>query len=102
MSETPGWYRWDGDDLMLSLRIQPKSSRDEFVEPYGDTYKVRITAPPVDGKANAHLIAFLAKAFGVAKSAVTLEGGESSRGKLLRIRSPRKFPVPTGKNSGKL
>jgi hypothetical protein len=43
------WYRWDGDDLILSLKIQPKASRDELAEPLGDALKVRITAPPVDG-----------------------------------------------------
>lgn len=86
------WYRWDGDDLVLSLKIQPKASRDELAEPLGDALKVRITAPPVDGKANAHLIRFLAKTFGVAKSAVTLESGDSSRTKRIRIEKPRRLP----------
>jgi uncharacterized protein (TIGR00251 family) len=87
-----GWYRWDGEDLVLSLKIQPKASRDEFAEPLGDELKVRITAPPVDGKANSHLIAFLAKTFGVPKGAVILESGSSSRSKRLRIQKPRRLP----------
>lgn len=86
------WYRWDGDDLILFLRVQPKASRDELAEPMGDALKVRITAPPVDGKANAHLIRFLAKTFGVAKSAVILESGDISRIKRLRIQKPRQLP----------
>lgn len=86
------WYRWDGEDLILTLKVQPKASRDELAEPLGDALKVRITAPPVDGKANAHLIAFLAKTFGVAKGAVILESGDTGRSKRLRIRKPRRLP----------
>jgi uncharacterized protein (TIGR00251 family) len=86
------WYRWDGTDLILALKIQPKASRDELAEPLGDELKVRITAPPVDGKANSHLIAFLAKTFGVAKGAVILESGQTSRSKRLRIKKPRRLP----------
>ena len=88
------WYRWQGEALLLTLRVQPRASRDEFVAPHGEGYKVRITAPPVDGKANEHLIGFLAKAFGVSRSQVTLESGESGRNKRFRIQSPTRFPVP--------
>ena len=89
----PPWYRWEGDTLALSLKVQPKAKRDEFVEPFGDAYKVRITAPPVDGKATRHLIAFLAKAFGVGKGEVSLAQGDLARNKLFRIRQPSRFPV---------
>ena len=88
------WYRWDGDDLLLSLRVQPRASGDTWVGPMDDAYKVRISAPPVDGKANAHLIRFLAKAFGVGRSRVTLVQGGSARRKLFRIQAPAKFPIP--------
>jgi len=88
-----GWFHWDGTDLVLRLRVQPKASRDEFAGPQERSYRVRITAPPVDGKANAHLIKFLAKAFGVSKTAVTLESGETSREKRIRICSPSRLPV---------
>lgn len=94
------WYHWDGDALLLSLRVQPRASKDEFVGPHGDHYKVRITAPPVEGKANAHLIKFLAKAFGVSRSQVSLETGEGARNKGIRIQAPRKFPIPI-KKAGK-
>lgn len=86
------WCRWDGDDLVLALKVQPKASRDELAEPLGGELKVRITAPPVDGKANKHLIAFLAKLFGVPKSAVILEAGDAGRSKRLRIQKPRRLP----------
>ncbi len=86
------WYRWDGDDLLLQVRVQPRASCDELGEALGDQLKIRITAPPVDGKANDHLIRFLAKAFGVAKGQVQLEYGVSSRNKQLRIAAPRILP----------
>ncbi|MCB1829607.1 MAG: YggU family protein [Chromatiaceae bacterium] len=88
------WYRWEHEDLLLYLQIQPRASQDEFVAPHGDHYKVRITAPPVEGKANAHLLRFLAKSFGVHRSSVSLLSGASSRHKGVRIQNPRKMPVP--------
>jgi uncharacterized protein (TIGR00251 family) len=89
------WYRWEDQDLILRLRIQPKASRDAFVAPYGeDEYKITITAPPVDGQANIHLIKFLAKQFGLPRSRVSLESGETSRSKSLRLKSPTKMPIP--------
>jgi uncharacterized protein len=86
------WHRWEGDDLLLWVKVQPKASRDGFAEVLDDAIKLRITAPPVDGKANAHLIAWLAKAFGVAKSAVNIDSGDSQRRKRLRIQQPRRLP----------
>lgn len=88
------WYRWDGDDLILNVRIQPRASKDEFAGPFDEYYKIRIKAAPVDGKANSHLIGFLAKQFGVAKSRISLDSGETSRSKRLRIRNPLKIPLP--------
>lgn len=90
--EEAGWYRWQGEDLLLQLRVQPRAARDEVVGPHGDCLKVRITAPPVEGKANAHLVKFLAKAFGVNRADVELLAGESGRSKRLRIHAPQTFP----------
>lgn len=86
------WYRWDGDDLILDCHLQPKASRDEFAGLHGERLKIRLTAPPVEGKANAHLTAFLGKAFGVAKSQVSLESGELNRQKRVRIKRPQTLP----------
>jgi uncharacterized protein (TIGR00251 family) len=86
------WYSWDGDDLIIDCHLQPKASADEFAGLHGERLKIRLTAPPVEGKANAHLQAFLAKAFGVAKSAVLLEAGELNRHKRVRILGPQKLP----------
>lgn len=89
------WHHWEGDDLILKIRIQPKASRDAFVSPYGEAeYKVAISSPPVDGKANARLIAFLAKQFGIPRGRVILESGERSRSKSVRLKSPNRLPLP--------
>jgi len=80
----------DGD-LLLRLRIQPRAAKDELIWQDG-RLRLRITAPPVDGKANAHLCAYLAKLFGVPRGQVELLSGETSRDKRVRIRKPRKFP----------
>jgi len=88
------WYRWEKGALVLKLRVQPKASRDGFVGPHGESYRVRITAPPVEGKANACLIRFLAKSFGVPKRNVTLVSGKSSRNKTFRIEGPQRLPLP--------
>ena len=87
MNEEAGpkrWYRWEAGDLLLSLRVQPRAKKDELAEPMGDQLKVRITAAPVDGKANAHLRRFLARLFGVPASRVELLAGEQARTKRLR------------------
>lgn len=87
------WFRWDGEDLILACHLQPKASCDEFAGLHGERLKIRLTAPPVEGKANAHLLGFLAKAFGVAKSQVSLESGELNRQKRVRIHAPQKLPA---------
>ena len=94
-----GWYRWDGADLILHVRVQPRAGRDEWLEPRADRMQLRIAAPPVDGKANAHLREFLAALFGVAKHQVTLLAGETGRDKRMRIAAPRRLPPGIGPSS---
>ena len=84
---------WQSDDLVLRLVIQPKASRDSLVGLHGDELKVAITAPPVDGQANTHLVKFLAKQFKVAKSQVSIEKGELGRHKQVRITHPQNIPA---------
>jgi uncharacterized protein (TIGR00251 family) len=87
------WYRWEGPDLVLNLRVQPRARRDEFGEPLGDQLKVRITAPPVEGQANAHLMRFVADACGVPLTQVRLLAGGQNRSKRLRVVAPRRLPA---------
>jgi uncharacterized protein (TIGR00251 family) len=89
-----GWYRWEEEDLILHVRLQPKSSRNAFVSPYGENeFKIAICAPPVGGKANQALIKFLAKEFGLPSSRVIMESGATSRSKILRLKKPVKKPI---------
>lgn len=86
VSQTP-------DGLVLRLYIQPKASRDCIIGLHGDELKVAITAPPIDGKANAHLVKYLAKQFRVAKSQVLVEKGELGRHKQIKIIDPQQIPT---------
>ena len=81
------------DGLVLRLYIQPKASRDTIIGLHGDEVKVAITAPPVDGQANAHLGKYLAKQFRVAKSQVLIEKGELGRHKQVKILHPQQIPT---------
>ncbi len=81
------------DGLVLRLYIQPKDSRDTIIGLHGDEVKVAITAPPVDGQANAHLVKYLAKQFRVAKSQVLIEKGELGRHKQVKILHPQQIPT---------
>lgn len=73
----------DTDAISLFIHVQPKSSRTRIAGLHGDALKLCITAPPVDGKANAAVIGFFAKLFKIPKAAVTLASGETSRDKRL-------------------
>ncbi|WP_318402882.1 DUF167 family protein YggU [Photobacterium leiognathi] len=82
----------DGDDLIVRLYIQPKASRDQIVGLHDDEIKIAITAPPVDGKANAHLVKYLSKQFKVAKGLIHVEKGLQGRHKQVRIEAPKAIP----------
>jgi hypothetical protein len=86
--------RYDCDDVVLECRLQPRASRDEIVGVLDGHIKIRITSPPVDGQANAHLVKFLAAAFGVTQRQVDIEHGEKGRSKRIRIRNPVRLPAP--------
>lgn len=77
----------------MRLIIQPKASRDGLLGLYGDEFKVAITAPPIDGQANTHLVKYLAKQFKVAKSQVCIVKGELGRHKQVRIENPQQIPT---------
>ena len=88
----PSWFRWQDGDLLLSVRVQPSAKRDELLGPEGAHLRVRITAPPVEGKANEHLRRFLATVFEVPQSRVELVAGGQARIKRLRVRAPARLP----------
>jgi uncharacterized protein len=87
MTATP-WRRDERDAIVLTLHVQPCAKRTEIAGAHGDALKIRLAAPPADGRANAELKRFLAEAFHVPLRNVVLMRGESARRKTMRIDAP--------------
>ena len=80
------WFRLAADGrITLTLHIQPGAKKTEFAGLHGDALKIRLAAPPVDGKANEALIRFVADALKLPKSVVSLKSGHTSRRKVLEV-----------------
>ncbi|MDO8315527.1 MAG: DUF167 family protein [Rugosibacter sp.] len=79
------WLQMDEAGVTLTLYIQPGAKKTEVVGLHGEALKIRLHAPPVEGQANAQLIAFLALHLAVPKRGVTLLSGETSRAKKVRV-----------------
>lgn len=71
--------------MILFVSITPKSSKNELTEWKKDLLRVRIAAPPVDGKANHALLVFLADIFGLAPSTMTITKGQTNKKKLIHV-----------------
>jgi uncharacterized protein len=74
-----------GESALLRIRVQPRAKRDEVVGERDGAIVIRLKAPPVDGKANAALTAFIAKAAGVPRSRVEIVKGATAREKAVRV-----------------
>ncbi len=83
------WFRREGDAVTLTLHVQPGAKKTEIAGIHGDALKIRLAAPPIEGKANAALLAFLAEKFGVPLRNAVLKQGESSRRKVVSISGPK-------------
>lgn len=94
------WFK-DCDDhrLTLILHVQPGARRTEIVGLHGDALKIRLVAAPVEGAANAALVAFLAEVFGVPQRQVVLKQGSKSRRKVIEIIHPVRGPEVLFKQS---
>jgi uncharacterized protein (TIGR00251 family) len=78
--------REDAGGVTLDVLVQPRASRARLGPVHGDRIKIAVTAPPVDGEANAAVIDLVARALGVARGAVEVVAGASSRRKTVRVR----------------
>jgi uncharacterized protein (TIGR00251 family) len=74
------------DGVTIAVRAQPGAKRTKVVGVHGDELKIAVQAPPIEGRANGALIAFLSETLGVAKSKITLLNGELSRSKVFLVR----------------
>lgn len=81
------------DGYVLTLHIQPNAKKTEISGVHGDALKVRLQAPPIDGKANEALCAFLAEIFAVKRQSVVLLSGETSRHKRILIKQVTTLPL---------
>ena len=70
---------------LLSVKLQPRASKNEIGTPLGDELKIKVTAPPVDAAANQALIELLAKKLDCARGRVELIRGQTSRHKTLKL-----------------
>jgi len=84
-SGAPAWLMHTAGGWLLRVHAQPGAARSEVVGPHGDALKVRIAAPPVEGKANAELVAHLAVRLALPRSSVTVRRGASGRAKQVEI-----------------
>ena len=71
--------------MRFGVHVQPRASRTELAGVHGTALKVRLHAPPVDGAANEELVKFLAESLGVARRAVRIVSGQTSRSKVVEI-----------------
>lgn len=80
------WFRRNGEVITLTLHIQPGAKRSEIAGLHGEALKIRLAAPPVEGRANEALLKFVAGLFDVPVRQVELKQGEQSRHKVVAIR----------------
>ncbi len=77
------------NDLMLNVRVGPRSSRAGISGSYGDGIKVNLKSPPVEGRANRELIEILAKEYGIPKRDIDIVSGMSSKNKVVRLKGAK-------------
>jgi uncharacterized protein (TIGR00251 family) len=80
-----GTVRERGKDVILTVQVVARSSRDEMAGIHGDALRIRLRAPPVEGAANTALIAFLAETLGVRQRQVEILSGYTSRRKTVLV-----------------
>lgn len=79
------WYRRTGEAITLTLHVQPGAKRSEISGLHGDALKLKLAAPPIEGRANEALLKFIAGLFGVPLRQVELKQGAQSRHKVVAI-----------------
>lgn len=86
------WYRRNGEVLTLTLHVQPGAKRTDVAGLHGEALKIRLAAPPIEGRANEALLRFIAEAFGVPLRQVELKQGGQSRHKVVAITGSKVEP----------
>ncbi|MCB1983988.1 MAG: YggU family protein [Burkholderiales bacterium] len=87
------WFRCDdARNYVLTLHVQPGAKRTEAIGLHGDALKIKLAAAPIEGKANAALLKYLAECFEVPQNQVLIRNGEKSRRKTVMILQSRHSP----------
>lgn len=86
------WYRHNGEIITLTLHVQPGAKRSEIAGLHGGALKIRLAAPPIEGRANDALLKFVAGLFDVPLRQVELKQGGQSRHKVIQIQGSRVPP----------
>lgn len=73
------------DGVIFKIRVQPRASKTEIAGLYGDSLKIKVASPPVDGIANKACLEFLADKLGVSKSSISLISGFKGRNKTIKV-----------------
>jgi uncharacterized protein (TIGR00251 family) len=87
-----GWYRRTDDIITLTLHVQPGAKRSEIAGLHGDALKIRLAAPPIEGRANEALLKFIADTFAVPLRNVELRQGNQSRHKVVAVAGSSVMP----------
>ena len=80
------WLKETPDGILLNIRVVPRASRNEVQGVLGEALKIRVQAPPVEGKANEAVMRFLAENLGVPRNRVALVAGDTGRVKQILVR----------------
>lgn len=75
----------DNQGVNFAIKVHPRAKKNAIVGELGEALKLSLTAPPIDGRANAACIEFFAKVLKVPRSSVTIASGQSSRNKVIRV-----------------
>ena len=85
MTKVPSYLTENEAGVIIRVQVQTRASRDEVVGPHGEFLKVRITAAPVAGGANKHLLKFLAKKLKVPQGQLSIKSGVTSKNKSIAV-----------------
>ena len=79
------WIRETAKGVLLPVRVVPRASKNEIQGIHGDALKIRLQAPPVEGKANQALIRFLSETLDIPRAQISVASGETGRNKAVLI-----------------
>ena len=85
MTEIPNFLRAQQGGTLLSVKVQPRASKNEIGAALGDELKIKVTAPPVDAAANEALLELLAEKLDCSRNRIELVRGQKSRHKILKL-----------------